>query len=885
MTRIRKLLRNVFAREHADRDLSEEIQSYVDLLAEQKMAAGMGEQEARRAALLELGGAEQVKESVREVRTGVRMQQFFRDLRYGARSLYRSPGFSAAAIFVLSLAIGANTAVFSVIEGVILRPLPYKDPERLAVLWKSIPQRNIEWDWTSAVTIRDWREQTEVFEDLAMVLRPEGSRVTMSSDSGPEIVQGSTVSGNFFRLLGARPLLGRTFSETEDLRGEPVVVLSYGFWQQRFGGSRSALGRTLHLDDRNMTIIGVMPPEFAFPDKEAQIWMLVSADHRWPQFLMPRYRISDAFCALGRLKPGRSMEQAREEMAVIAARLERQYPATDEGLGIRVVPLFDQIAGPRVRAVLWALGAAVLCVLLIACSNVASLLVARGAARGRELAVRAALGAGRARLAWQLGTESVLLSLAGGIGGVALAHLGLHSLLALAPADLPRSDGIAINGAVLGFSFGLCLLTGLVFGLLPAWRIVKTEAQTGLHDRSRGASSGRGAQRLRGVLVAAQYAFAIVLLTGAGLLVRSLIALNAVERGFDTTHLLTVSVPLPYEKYKERARGQAFFDEAIQRLEALPGVRGAVTGSAVFGSFHGNAPNQNIVVEGKPFAQDPVLHGRVHTSERYFELLGIPLLEGRLFSEHDSDDRPSVAVINETMARHFWPSEDAVGRRFKEILPGTDGDWITVVGIVKDVIYNRDGAVIPIFYAPVRDWYWPRRELIVRTHADPRALAETVREAVQSIDPTLPRFEVATVEDRLAEQDRPRRFQTEIIGIFAFLALVLSATGLYGLMAYSVQQRTKEIGIRVALGSTGAGIARLVLKQGVAWGIGGTAIGIAGAVLFGQALSASLYGVTPTDPLTLTAVIALLAMVIAFASLPPALRASRVDPMIALRED
>ena len=886
MITISRLLRNILFRHRLDRDLNEELQSCLDLLIEQKIAAGMSEQEAHRAARLELGGVDQVSESVRDVRAGSGLQQVWQDLRYGARVLRRSPGFSITAMLVLALAIGANTAVFSVIEGVLLRPLPYSDPDRLCLLWKSIPQRNIEWDWTSALTIRDWREQTEVFEDLAIVLRPEGSKVTMRGDSGREKLQGSIVSGNFFDLLGARPLLGRTFSRSEAQRGENVAVLSHGFWQRRFGASNSVVGSTIPLDDRSVLVIGVMPPSFEFPDKKAELWMLLTADPRWPKFQMPRFRIADAFCAVGRLKPGKSIGQARAEMKAVSARLAQQYPATDTGLGVRVIPLFDQIAGPQVRSALWILGAAVLCVLLMACSNIASLLVARGAARRRELTVRVALGAGRRRLVQQLATESILLSLGGGIGGVLLAYGGLHSLLALAPADLPRSNGIGINGIVLGFSFGLCLLTGLIFGLLPALQITRIEAQSGLHDRGRRSSPGRGVQRLRGALVATQYALAIVLLTGAGLLVRSFLLLNAVERGFDTTHLLTIPVPLPYERYKEPARGQAFFEEAIHRLEALPGVRGAATGPTVFGGFRGNAPNENIVVEGRPFAQDPTLHGRSIVSDGYFRLLGIPLREGRLFSGGDVAGKPAVAVINERMARHFWPSGNALGKRFKEVLPGMDeGGWITVIGVVGDVIYNRDGIVMPVFYSPAQQGYGTERELVLRTVADPRALVPAVRREVQSIDPTLPQFEIATVEDRLAEQDRPRRFQTELIAIFACIALVLAATGLYGLIAYSVEQRTNEIGIRVALGATSAGIARLVLKEGLVWGVGGMAIGATGAALFGRALSASRFRVSATDPVTLAAVIALLALVMVLASALPTFRASKVDPTVALRHE
>ena len=758
------------------------------------------------------------------------------DLRYSFRTLRRSPGFSCAAIMMLSLAIGANTAMFSVIEGVLLRALPYQEPDRLAVLWKAVPQRNIEWDWTSAPTINDWREQSDgVFEDLALVLRPEGSRVTLLGGSEPERVQGSIVSGNFFGVLGVQPQLGRPFSATETARGDNVAVLSHGFWQRRLGGRAAVLGETLRIDDRTLTIIGVMPPSFAFPAIDTELWLLLSADPRWLRFQLPRFRIADAFCGLGRLKPGKSIRQAQAEMSGIAARLAEQYPATDQGLGIRVVPLVEQIAGSRVSASLWTLGAAVFCVLSIACSNLAGLVLVRGAGRRKELAVRAALGAGRARLAWQLAAESLLLSAAGGIGGVALTYAGLRSLVALAPADLPRADGIAVNGAALAFSFALCLLTGIACGLLPAWRLAGSQVS--------GASSGPGMQRLCGLLVATQFALAIILLTGAGLLVRSFQLLNAVERGFDTTHLLTVSVPLPPERYPDNtpARGNTFFDEAIQRVRALPGVLGAATGSAVSEGFRGNAPNQNIVVEGQSTGLDATtLHDRNIVSDDYFTVLGIPLLEGRLFSGQDSAHSPAVAVLNEKMARRLWPGQSAVGKRFKEVLPGLDGKWFTVIGVVQDVIYGRDGAVLPVFYPSARQRYTNERQLAVRTAGDPSALAAVVRQSVQSIDAALPRLEAATVADKLKVQDRPRMFQTTLIGMFAGLSLVLATAGLYGLMAYSVHRRTKEIGIRLALGSTRTGAAGLVFRQLAVWGAVGMATGIAGGVLFGRTLSTSL---------------------------------------------
>ncbi len=814
------------------------------------------------------------------------MPTLLQDFRYAVRVLGRSPGFTFTAALVLALAMGASTAIFSVIEAVLLRPLPYHDSQRLCVLWKSVPSRNIAWDWTSYPTIRDWREQSHGFEDLAVVLRPEGSQVTLSNEAGgpgPEKIQGSKVSKNFFGMLGVAPLLGRTFSPPKSQPGDNSVVLSYGFWQRRFGANKGVLGRTLRLDNQSATVIGVMPPGFQFPDKTTELWMLLTADSRWPLF--QQFRIADAFCALGRLKPGVSVEQATAEMRIISGRLASQYPATDAGLGVRVVPLFDQIAGSQVRRALWILGGAVLCVLLIACSNIASLLVARGAGRRKELAIRAALGAGRARLLWQLAAENILLSLAGGLGGLLLAYAGLHTLLALVPADLPRADEVTINGTVLAFTFGLCVLTGMVFGLLPASQITGKDPQQGLHEGVRGSSAGRRVNRTRGLLVASQFALAIVLLVGAGLLIRSFLLLNAIQPGFDTTQLLTMTVELPEARYSDESSIRNFSGDALRNIEALPGVRGAAVGSAIFGSFNGNFPNEKIVVEDRPVTRDAERHERDLVSDRYFQVLGIPLRHGRWFSSADVHDAPPVAVINEAMARRFWPSENPIGKRFKEVLPGMDRAWLTVVGIVGDVSLNRDGSVAPIFYQSIRQWSLARLPLVVRTQGDPSGLAAAVRRAVRSVDSTVPYFDITTVEHQVRELDRPRRFQTELIGVFAVVALVLAALGLYGLMSYWVEQRTKEIGIRVAVGATNRNVVSLVMRAGLEWAGIGMVIGIGGAFAFGHALSNMLFGITATDPVTIATVVAVLAAVAAAASMLPALRATKVDPTVALRHE
>ncbi len=883
LSKLKVALRALLRRSEVERELDEELRYHVEQQTEQNIRLGMNPEEAHDAARKAFGGVEQAKERSRDTR-GVRwLEELWQDLRYGARMLRKNPGFAFVAVFVLALAMGANTAIFSVIEAVLLRPLPYRDSDRLCVLWKSVPARNIEWDWTSYPTIRDWMEQSRAFEEMAVILRPEGSLVTLATDAGPEKIQGSKVSGNFFEMLGVGPLLGRTFSSEEARSGADMVVLSYGFWQRRFGADQAVLGRTLQLENRSTTIIGVMPADFQFPDDRAQLWLLLTADLRWTAFQQVRF--ADAFCALARLKTGVSIEVARNEMSVVAGRLAREQAATDANLGVRVTPLSDQIAGAQVRRALWILGGAVLCVLLIACSNIASLLLARGAARQKELAVRAAMGAGRWRLLRQLATENLLLSLLGGLVGLLFAHWGLRALLALVPGNLPRSDGIAINGSALAFTLASGLLTGLVFGLLPASQIIGKNLVAHLRDGSRTATASPGIQRLRGLLVTLQLALAIVLLTGAGLLLRSFLLLDAVKPGFDTSHLLTLTVQLPENKYGEEARGQAFFAEAIQKIEALPGVRGAAVGGAVLGSFKDNVPNVNLIVEGQPAMQDVRRHGRNTVSDDYFRVMGIPLRQGRLFTAEDRPDSSLVALINETMARRCWPSESPLGKRFKQVLPGLDSQWITVVGVVGDIVYNRDGGVTAMFYWPFRQQSWDQRSLVVRTAVPPSNLAAAVRQAVRSVDGAVPNFEITTVKQELANLDRPRRSQTLLLGVSALVALILASLGLYGLLSYLVEQRTQEIGIRVALGAQRHDVLKLVIAQGMTLALTGAVTGLAASWALTRWLKSLLFGVSATDPLTFAGVTLLLIVVALLACYLPARRAAKVDPLVALKHE
>jgi putative ABC transport system permease protein len=813
------------------------------------------------------------------------LETFFQDLRYGARSLLRTPGFAVTAVVVLALAIGANSALFSVIEAVLLRPLPYRDSQRLAVLWKTVPSKHIEWDWSSGPIVQDWRERNSTFQDLAIFLRPEASLVTWSTNNGPEKIQAGKTWGSFFELLGVQPVLGRFFSREESRRGDTLAILSHRFWQRRFGEDKGILGKTLSLDGSSFTIIGVMPPEFQLPDQNTALWLPLASDVRWALWQQQRFRIADAFSALARLKPGFSIAQARADMNTVSQGLAREHPETDAGLSVRIVPLAEQIAGAGLRRSLSLLEGAVLCVLLIACSNIASLLAVRGRSRRREVAIRAALGAGRGRILRQLATENLLLFGAGGLLGLLAAAWGLLALLMLAPPGVPRLEEASINLTVFAFTFGLSLITGAIFGVFPALQAAVKEPEADLRDAGRAASASPGAHRLRRWLVTTQFALAVILLGAAGLLVRSFRLLLEVNPGFDTTHLLTMLVDLPASRYNNEERIRAFIEQAIEKINALPGVRGAAAGSASIGIFSGQTPDESIVLADKPFAADFQRHERDLVSDDYFRVMGIRLRRGRLFSAEDVHGGAATAVINETMARRFWPGENPLGKRFKEVLQGTGGTWMTVVGVVGDAARNRDGSVDPTFYWSIRQWSLPRMEMVVRTDSEPGSLAAAVREAVRSADPSLPLLDVTPVEQRLRELDGPRRFQTGLLGIFAACALLLAAVGLHGLMSSSVEQRTREIGIRVALGATAASVMRLVVREGLLCALAGSAIGLAGAVAAGRVLSVWLFGITAADSPTLLLVIVVLGAVTLGVSCFAALRSARIDPAIALRQE
>lgn len=794
---------------------------------------------------------------------------FAADFRYALRTLRASPAFTIPAIVLLALGIGANTAVFSVVEGVLLRPLPYRDPSRLCMIWKSVPAKNLHWDWTGYPAIRDWREQNHVFADIAAVARPEASVVTLSGGSQPERIQAAEVEGNLFSVLGAAPFLGRTFSKPESQRGDHVAILSYGFWQQHFGGSRDVLGRTLPLDRQTCTIIGVMSPSFEFPNKETQLWLLISADPRWKRF--QQYRFADAFTAIGRLKSGVSLARAKAEMNAITKRLATEYPATDEGLGVRVIPLADWFAGPQVRRILWVLLGAVFCVLLITCSNVANLLFARGIARSREFALRAALGAGRGRQVRQLLTESIVISSAAGFLGIVVSAIALKVLLALAPADLPRLGEVRINTVVLVFALLLSLLTGLVFGLFPALHGAKRDPNEALKDGSRG-TSARIVVRLP--LVGAQCALAFVLLTGAGLLVRSFLALQSLKPGFNPHNLLTFTIDLPNDLHGSRA--QLIAGQIIAALDYLPGIQSAALG----GTFENHIPNDVITVEGQPPEDSQPLTGW-DVSPNYFQTIGLPLQQGRVFTNNET----SGAVISEFMARRFWPGQSSLGKRFKISLPGFDeGNWYTVLGVVGDRLVNGSGSATPPTMYKLAAGN-STMTIVVRTNGNPLSMGAAFRQAVREVSPAIPRFEITTVDRQMLELQAPRRFETSLLTIFATLATLLAGAGIYGFLHHAVAQREKEIGIRLALGAQNTDVMRLVLSQALRSVVIGLLAGLLVSFATTRVLASALVGVTATDPITFAGVAVLFIVIAIAASSLPAHQASKVDPIAALRQE
>jgi len=880
----------LFRRRKPVDDLGEEIRAHLEMEEQENLESGMPPEEAHYAALRRFGNVTLAQERSREMWGWNSLQTLWQDLRYGLRMLGKNRGFSAVAILTLALGIGANTAIFSVVKAVLLRPLPYGDPSHLALVVDAQEPQD------GGLLYRDFescKSQSTSFEDLAVYYRDSGySRVTLTAAAEPESVQGAFVSANFFPLMGVSPLLGRAFTPQEEAGHERVVLLSYALWMRRFGGSPQAIGKTLQIDGMNSQVIGVMPASFQFPARDQQFWAPITTNPFWGDAALstnidPRHtRLFYArWQVVGRLKSGASIQQAQAEMDTIYARIARADPDENRGTGIKVVPLRVNLSGNTRRAFAVLLSA-VFFVLLIACSNVANMLLARGAARRREMAVRTAIGAGRSRLFGQLLTESGLLALIAGCFGLLLAAYGIHILVAFGPPDIPRLEEAGLDTGVLAFALGISFFAAVASGLAPAWRILHGTLDISLRAGSSLAPADCGVRRTRSLLVITQFALAVVLLTGAGLLIHSFLAVEAVHLGLQPEHVITLRVTLPAGP--NEARRLAFHEEVLKRLQGLPGV-GAV--GAISDLFElGTMRNLGLrEIEGRAPEPRPLWTPLIwkSVSGSFFQAIGARLLRGRYFSDKDGPSSPLVAIIDESMAHRYWPGGDPVGQRIKGQDPrGANDDWVTVIGVVNDMRRNGlERQSVPHVF----EWYKQSdgapQDLVVRAAGDPRALAATLHSAIRGLDPGAILSTPSTLEEQLSDQLSPRRFQTWLLSLFSFVALLLAGVGMFGLMHYSVAQRTHEIGVRVALGARRNDLLKLVLRQGFKLALAGVGIGVLGALALTRFLSGLLYGIRPTDALTFVAVPLVLTLVALLASYIPARRATKVDPMVALRHE
>jgi predicted permease len=876
-------LRSLFRRAQVEQELDEELRYHIERQIEENIAKGTTEEEARYAAMRAMGGAERRKEECRDMRRVRWIEDLTQDVRYSLRTLRKSPGFTAVAALTLALGIGANTAIFSVVNAVLLRPLPYKDEDRLVWLWETrlpeVPGTN-----PSPANFLDWQKQNKVFEQLeAMNVRD----FNLIGGANPERIRGMVITHGFLSLLGVRPQIGRDFFPDEDQPGHSnVAILSHELWQRRFGGDPNILKQSILLDDQRFTVIGVMPPSRGFRWRDTDIWMPIAFAAAQAQ-----NRRGDVLNVIGRLKPEVTLEQARSEMSLIADRLANRYPDTNARWNVRVSPLLEEVVS-EIRPSLLLLLGAVAFVLLIACANVANLLLARAAVRQKEIAVRTALGASRWRIVRQLLTESLLLSLAGAIIGLTLASWGLKIMMATADIFWPRVMDLSLDVRVLAFTTAITLLTGLSFGLVPALQISKPNLNEMLKDAGRGSTEGGRRRLVRNALVVVEVAISLVLLVGAGLLMRSFISLQKVDPGFDPKNALTVSISLPKRKYPERDRQAAFYSRLIERVSALPGVKAVGAAShAPFSDAHwdGNF-GSGFRIEGRAGAQEGDWGGASYysVSPNYFRAMGIPLLRGRLFTEIDTKGALRVAIINSTMAKRYFPNEDPIGKRIQlaGMLNSDPEVYREIVGIVGDVKSDGLGRETPPqTYEPYTQETLPFMTLVARTAGDPTGLNEAIRREVLQLDKEQPIFNSETLDSLIAKSTGDQRFSMMLFGIFAAAAIALATVGLYGVMSYAVAQRTHEVGIRMALGAQRSDVLGLILRQGLRLTLSGVAVGLIAAWAATRLLINLLYGVSATDLPTFAGVSLLLIGVALLACYIPARRATKVDPMAALRSE
>jgi putative ABC transport system permease protein len=875
--RLIRLCRNLFHKDRVDQEFSEEIQAYLDMVTEAKLREGLSPREARRNALVELGGVEQVEERVREIRMGRFIETVWRDVRTGVRALVHSPVFTVVTVLSLALGIGANTAIFSVVNGLLLRPLPYPESEQIVNVWHTPPQESfpgLDRFSVSPANYFDWKAQSTAFEQMAVYY---DTRLSLSTSNDPLPLIGAGVSSEFFSVLRTNALQGRTFTPDEERPGrDQVVVIGHGLWQRAFGANPDIIGQTLTLNSRSFTVVGIMPAGFEFP-REAELWVPLAWNDNERQV-----RSIHDYLVIARLKQNVSLDQAQAEMNTISSRLEQQYAEENTGWGAVVIPLREDLVGD-IRLALLVLFCAVGFVLLIACANVANLMLARGANRQKEMAVRIALGAGRARLVRQLLTESVLLAVTGGLLGLLLAVWGSKMLVRL--GSLPNTGDTGIDTWALGFTVLVSFGAGIIIGIVPALQFTRTSISETLKQGSGRTGGTAIKQHTRKALVISEVALSLVLLIGAGLMIRSFWKLQNVDPGFDTRNGLTMSVMLTPTRYPEPHQRLAFFDRAIEQIRAVPGV--VSVGSSTRIPLAGSGSTQPFSIEGRPtgaIADQPMALTR-YISPDYFHAIGIPLRQGRFFSDHDRDNSMPVIIISEAMARRFWPGENPVGRRLTPSFHSEQGarEIVGIVGDVKATGLDVDSSAM--MYMPYKQAPVPFTSFVVRTASNPESLIQPVSRAIYSIDKEQALTNVQTLDQVVKESLSGRRFNMTLLLTFAGVALMLAAVGVYGVMNYTVTLRRRELGIRMALGAEKRDVLRLVLGQGLMLTLIGVGAGLISAYGLTRLMASLLYGVTATDYLTFVSVSAVLIAVGLAASYVPARRATKVNPTIALRAE
>jgi putative ABC transport system permease protein len=849
--------------------------------ASEKADDGLSREDARYAAGRAFGSLSLAKEDSRAVWGFGALDTLWQDLRYGGQTLLKKPGFTAAATLTLALGIGANTSIFSVVDAVLLKPLPYREPDRLVSLSERPPKGGA--NSISAANFLDWRNQNHSFERVAAF---DEVSLNLTGVDRPEEIQGVSVSAEYFNLLGVGAAIGRTFLPEEELRGgDGVVILSHRVWRGRFGADPGWVGRTITLNGEARQVVGVLPPDSDFDRSKAEMWIPLS--FRPDQASRDFHFLS----AIARLKPGVTLAQARADMDGIAAGIEARFPKSNRGWGVVIAPMRDRVIGPDARRMVLTLLCAVGFILLVACANVANLTRARGAGRQKEVAIRAAIGAGRPRLIRQFLTESVLLSATGGAVGLLLG-LWLIALFNSSPnwLSLPTVNRVALDHRALLFTLGVSLLTGMVFGAAPAWQAASPDLNETLKEGGRGAGSGRS--RLRSLLVVSEVALALVLLIGAGLLIRSLWSLLQVKPGFSPDHVLTMRISLPGKKYSEASQIRAFFQEAQTRVQSAPGVQeaGLVQGLPLLGWNFG----MPFAIEGRRVqdtADRPPTHFQM-ISPSYFSVMGIPILKGRNLTEQDRPGSPPVALINQTLARRYFADQEPIGKRLliETIIPGrrefgppTAWEIVGVIGDVKVSGLDAGGSsevYVPFSQSPLSGSY-----LVARTKDDPAKLVNVIQQEIHAVDKDQPMTEVRSMGQVMAETFAGRRSSVGLVGAFAAIALALAAVGIYGVISYTVAQRSREIGLRMALGANSGEVFRLAVKQALALTLVGVAIGLAGALALTRVMQGLLFGVSPTDPVTFGLIPFLITGVALAASYLPARRAASVDPLVALRAE